>query len=178
MEILSNYLFGNNYYVSIRMLMDEIHKIVLLQTDSKATDEYILDDDEDDVTRIIALSHIPSTGKAEEKLSEKEVASSIQLISPFQVNAFTSYTLHMVVNQQIGFYLPDHVWEVVDGGFENYWDNEVGYGGHFDNDSMFSSMKNRLTDRNYMLPNWLLYKIVKSITAFIDLIPGVVIHDD
>ena len=42
MEILSNYLYGNNYYVSIRMLMDEIHKIVHLQTDSKATDEYIL----------------------------------------------------------------------------------------------------------------------------------------
>ena len=178
MEILSNYLLGDNYYVSIRMLMDEIHKIVHLQTDSKATDEYILDDDEDDVTRIIALSHIPSTGKAEETLSEREVAPSIQLISPFQVNAFTSYTLHMVVNQQIGFYLPDHVWEVVDGGFENYWDNEVGYGGHFDNDSMFSSMKNSLTDGNYMLPNGLLYKIVKSITAFINSIPGVVIHDD
>ena len=84
----------------------------------------------------------------------------------------------MVVNQQIGFYLPDHVWEVVDGGFENYWDNEVGYGDHFDNDSMFSSMKNSLTDGNYMLPNGLLYKIVKSITAFINSIPGVVIHDD
>ena len=178
MEILSNYLLGDNYYVSIRMLMDEIHKIVHPQTDSKATDEYILDNDENDVTRIIALSPIPSTGKAEETLSEREVASSIQLISPFQVNAFTSYTLHMVVNQQIGFYLPDHVWEVVDGGFENYWDNEVGYGGHFDNDSMFSSMKNSLTDGNYMLPNGLLYKIVKSITAFINSIPGVVIHDD
>jgi hypothetical protein len=84
----------------------------------------------------------------------------------------------MVVNQQIGFYLPDYVWEVVDGGFENYWDNEVGYGSHFDNDSMFLSIKNWLTVRNYMLPNWLLYKIVKSITAFIDLIHGVVIHDD
>lgn len=178
MEILSNYLYGNNYYVSIRMLMDEIHKIEHLQTDSKATDEYILDDDEDDVTIIIALSPIPSTENAEETLSEREVASSIQLISPFQVNAFTSYTLHMVVNQQIGFYLPDYVWEVVDGGFENYWDNEVGYGGHIDNDSMFLSIKNWLTVRNYMLPNWLLYKIVKSITAFIDLIPGVVIHDD
>jgi len=29
-----------------------------------------------------------------------------------------------------------------------------------------------------MLPNGLLYKIVKSITAFIDSIPGVVIHDE
>lgn len=178
MEILSNYLLGNNYYVPIRMLMDEIRKIVHPQTDSKATDEYILDDDEDDVTRIIALPPIPSTGNVEEALSEKEVASSIQLISPFQVNAFTSYTLHMVVNQKIGFYLPDHIWAVVDAAFEDYWDNEVGYGGYFDNDSMFSSMKNRLTDSNYMLPNGLLYKIVKSITAFINLIPGVVIHDD
>jgi len=178
MEILSNYLFGDNLYVSIPMLMDEIRKIVHPQTDSKATDEYKLDDDEDDVTRITALPPIPSTGNIEETLSEREVASSIQLISPFQANAFTSYTLHMVVNQQIGFYLPDHIWAVVDAAFENYWDNEVGYGCYFDNDSMFSSMKNRLTDSNYMLPNGLLYKIVKSITAFIDSIPGVVIHDE
>ena len=178
MEILSNYLFGDNYYVSIPMLMDEIRKIVHPQTDSKAADEYILDDDEDDATRIIALPPIPSTENVEETLSERDVASSIQLISPFQANAFTSYTLHMVVNQKIGFYLPDHIWEVIDSAFENYWDNEVGYGGYFDNDSMFSSMKNRLTDNNYMLPNGLLYKIVKSITAFIDSIPGVVIHDD
>ena len=41
MEILSNYLFGDNYYVSIPMLMDEIRKIVHPQTDSKAADEYI-----------------------------------------------------------------------------------------------------------------------------------------
>ena len=178
MEILSSYLEGNNYYVSIRLLMDEIHKIVHPKTDSKATDEYILDDDEDDITIIKALPSIPSTGSAEETLYERDVASSIQLISPFQVNAFTSYTLHMVVNQQIGFYLPDHIWEVVDGAFENYWDNEVGYGGYFDNDSMFFSINIKLTDSNFMLPNGLLYKIVKSITAFIDSIPGVVIHDE
>ena len=178
MEILSSYLEGNNYYVSIRLLMDEIHKNMHPQTDSNATDEYIFDDDEDDATRIIALPPIPSAGNAEETLSEREVASSIQLISPFQANAFTSYTLHMVVNQKIGFYLPDHIWEVVDAAFENYWDNEVGYGCYFDNDSMFSSMKNRLTDSNYMLSNVLLFKIVKSITAFIDSVTGVVIHDD
>ena len=82
---------SHSYYVSIRMLMDEIHKIVHPQTDSKATDEYILDNDENDVTRIIALSPIPSTENAEETLSQRDVASSIQLISPFQVNAFTSY---------------------------------------------------------------------------------------
>ena len=116
--------------------------------------------------------------ESEEERAGENAATTTQLISPYQENAFTPYVLHMVVNQGIGYYLPDEIWEVINDAFENYWDHEVGLGGYFGNDSMYFSFRNWLTNACCILPNDLLYKIVMSITSFIDSIPGVVIHDE
>ena len=155
-EILSNYLIEDNQNVSVALLMEEIRKIKYPQKKGKPMiDSFAVDSEADE-----------------------HVAASMQLISPYQENAFSSYTLHMVVNQGIGFYLPDNIWEIINNAFENYWDNEIGEGNYFDNDGMYFSLRNWLTDAYYIIPNELLYKIVVSITAFIDSIPGVVIHDE
>lgn len=104
--------------------------------------------------------------------------STTHLVSPLQEDAFSEEMLHKIVLNQIDFDLSDDLWYVINDAFGNYWNNEVGLGNYFDNESMFYSVKKWINKRNFMISDEHLFKIVETITSFILSIPGVVIHDD
>lgn len=105
-------------------------------------------------------------------------SSTTYLVSPLQEDAFSERVLHQVVLNQIDFKLSDDLWYVINDAFSNYWNNEVGMGNYFDNESLFYSIKKWINERNYMISDEHLFQIVETITTFILSIPGVVIHDD
>ena len=100
-----------------------------------------------------------------------------KLISPYQEDAFTEEVLYEVVNNQIGFVLPYHLWEEINEAFTNYWNEEVGLNGDIFKGAIFKSIRQYLIDDLFYCPDELLQEIVTSIEDFIIKIPGVVIQD-
>lgn len=100
-----------------------------------------------------------------------------KLISPYQEDAFTEEVLYEVVNNQIGFVLPYHLWEEINEAFTNYWNEEVGLNGDIFKGAIFTSIRQYLIDDLFYCPDELLQEIVTSIEDFIIKIPGVVIQD-
>ena len=100
-----------------------------------------------------------------------------RLISPYQEDAFTEEVLCEVVNNQIGFVLPYHLWEEINEAFAYYWDEVVGLNGDIYEGAMFISIRDYLTADLFYCPDELLQKIITSIEEFIVNIPGVIIRD-
>lgn len=50
---------------------------------------------------------------------------NFEIISPLMENAFTEPVLHKVVLSKIDFELSDEIWEAINEGFGDYWDEEV-----------------------------------------------------
>ena len=100
-----------------------------------------------------------------------------KLISPYQEDAFTEEVLYEVVNNQIGFILPYHLWEEINDAFSYFWDEEVGVNGYIFEGAMFISIREYLIADLFYCPEELLQEIVTAIEEFIVNIPGVIIQD-
>lgn len=108
---------------------------------------------------------------------ETNKASIKKLISPYQEDAFTEEVLYEVVNNQIGFVLPYHLWEEINEAFTYFWDEEVGVNGDIFEGAMFISIRKYLNADLFYCPDELLHEIVTAIEEFIVNIPGVIIQD-
>ena len=89
----------------------------------------------------------------------------IILLNPKASNAFTSEVIHKVVLNGIDFELPEHIWDVIDDAFGNYWNVEVGYGGWPDLNSAVTSISNWLQDKNIIFS---IDKIVTIVNVMFD----------
>jgi hypothetical protein len=100
-----------------------------------------------------------------------------KLVSPYQEDAFSEEVLYEVVNAQLGFVLPYHIWEEINEAFSHFWNVEVGLNGDFLKGAMFISLREYLIADLFYCPDELLQEIVIDIEDFIMTIPGVVIRD-
>ena len=104
-------------------------------------------------------------------------ASIVNLVSPFQEDAFSDEVIYKVLQQRLDFQLSEDIWNDINEAFGRYWNEEIGIGNLFDCDSMFLSIKHQLMKRNRLFPDERLWKVVNEIYDFINQIPGVVLHD-
>lgn len=99
------------------------------------------------------------------------------LISPFMKDAFSEPVLHRVVLSKIDFELSDEIWEEINEGFENYWNDEVGFGNdvYFDDTCIF--IQKHLDSVGILFPYDKIEQIMSIIYDFIGQIPGVFLDD-
>ena len=115
---------------------------------------------------------------SDDYVHDETIKPSIKkFISPYQEDAFTEEVLCEVVNNQIGFVLPYHLWEEINEAFEYYWDEEVGVNEDIFEGDMFISIRKYLNADLFYCPDELLQEIVTAIEEFIVTIPGVIIPD-
>ena len=100
------------------------------------------------------------------------------LLNPKASNAFTSEVMHKVVLNGIDFDLPEHIWDVIDDAFGNYWNVEVGYGGWPDFNSAVRSISNWLQKERIVFPFDKIVPIVNIMFDWIEQIPGATLDDD
>ncbi|MBR5982253.1 MAG: hypothetical protein IK025_00825 [Bacteroidales bacterium] len=97
---------------------------------------------------------------------------NLDIISPLMEDAFTEPVLHKVVLSKIDFELPDEIWIVINEGFGNYWNNEVGFGNYADFDDTCRSINKHLESANILFPYDKVETIVNIIYDFVEQIPG------
>ena len=95
-----------------------------------------------------------------------------KFISPLMENAFSEPVLHQVVLNQIDFELPDFIWEEINEGFANYWNEEVGFGNYvyFEDACLF--IQRHINCAGILLPYDKIEKIMEILFDFIAKIPG------
>lgn len=100
-----------------------------------------------------------------------------ELISPFMEDASSEPVLHKVVLSKINFELPDEIWDEINEGFANYWDEEVG----LENDVYFGdacvSIQRHLDSAGILFPYEKLGEIMEILFDFIEQIPGALLDD-
>ena len=96
---------------------------------------------------------------------------NLEIISPLMEDAFTEPVLHKVVLSKIDFELPDEIWIVINEGFGNYWNNEVGFGNYADFDDTCRSINKHLVSANILFPYDKVETIVNIIYDFVEQIP-------
>ena len=100
------------------------------------------------------------------------------LVNPEAHDAFTSEVMHKVVLNGIDFDLPEHIWDVINEAFGNYWNVEVGYGNWGDLVSAVDSISKWLYERNIVLSIDKITTIVSIMFDWIEQIPGALLDDD
>lgn len=98
--------------------------------------------------------------------------NKLELISPLREDAFTEPVLHKVLLSKIDFELPDEIWEVINEGFGDYWDIEVGLGNYPDFDDSCRFIYNYLVSAHILFPYDKLETIMNILYDFIEQIPG------
>lgn len=101
-----------------------------------------------------------------------------KLISPLREDAFTEPVLHKVVLSKIDFELPDEIWEAINEGFGDYWNEEVGFGNHADFDDSCRFIYNHLVSAHILFPYDKLETIMNILYDFIEQIPGAFLDED
>ena len=92
-------------------------------------------------------------------------------------DAFSEPVLHQVVLSKIDFELPDDIWDEINEGFANYWDNEVGLGNDVYFDSACVSIQQHLASVRILLPYDKIAAIMEILFNFIKQIPGAFLDD-
>ncbi len=136
-----------------------------------------IEKDLDKANELLSKAKERETKKQLELKNSKDNSNEKELGSLSQRIAFSEPAIHQAVMNQIDFALPNLIWERINDAFEYFWNEEVGVGGYFDNDSMFNSIKEQLVAANILYPDFLLFRIIEAIRNYIDTIPGVVIYD-
>lgn len=96
----------------------------------------------------------------------------MDFISPFMEDAFSEPVLHKVVLSKIDFELPDAIWDEINEGFANYWNNEVGFGNYVYFDNACVSIQRHLASVQILLPYDKIEMIMEILFDFIQQIPG------
>ena len=102
---------------------------------------------------------------------------NLELISPLMAGAFSEPILHSVVLSKIDFDLPDEIWNGIDAGFANYWDEEVGIGNEVYFDSACNSIQKHLNSLGMLYPYEKVATILEIMFDFIENIPGALLDD-
>ena len=98
----------------------------------------------------------------------------MMMISPLQENAFSESVLHDVVINNIDFYLPYDIWEMINDAFSYYWNEEAGLNGVVSEDGMFYSIRKQLIDNRVLILDQNLYSVINAIWDFLWTIPGAI----
>ena len=101
-----------------------------------------------------------------------KMKKNVKLISPLMADAFSEPILHKVVLSKIDFDLPDEIWNEIDAGFANYWNDEVGEGNEVYFDSACNSIQKHLNSLGMLYPYEKVATILDIMFDFIENIPG------
>ncbi len=100
------------------------------------------------------------------------------LLNPKSDDALSSEVMHKVVLNGIDFDLPEHIWDVLDDAFGNYWNIEVGYGGWPDFNSAVNSISKWFQKEHIIYSRDKIATIVNIMFDWIEQVPGATLDDD